>query len=52
MKGYRIAYKGEVQIYPEKSGLKPVLLLHSTFLLPSFFYVGRNNHLSYKTRYI
>ena len=27
----------EFQIYPEKNGLKPVLLLHSPFLLPSFF---------------
>jgi hypothetical protein len=28
---------GEFPIYPEKSGLNPVLLLHSPFLLLSFF---------------
>ena len=28
--------KGEFQIYNKINGLKPVLLLHSPFLLPSF----------------
>ena len=48
---------GEFQIYPEQKWcLKPVLLLHSPFLLP-FFLGGkrkrvRNNQLPYKTGYI
>ena len=36
-----VEHVGENRLDPEKSCLKPVLQLHSPFLLPSFFLKGR-----------